>query len=54
MACWGTALDVWGRNDLFLHSKPKFKEPGTITLKEYKEKQEAKNKEKERQKLNDL
>lgn len=54
MICWGKALDLLGRNDLFLYSKPRFKKPGTITVKEWNELQEAKRKKEQQQKINDL
>ena len=54
MTCWGRGFDNWGRNDLFLSSQPGFKEPGTITRGEYREWIKRQDKEKERQKTNDL
>lgn len=52
--CWAKALDPLGRSDLFLHSNPRFKEPGTITVQEYREMVERKEREKEARAKNDL
>jgi len=35
--CWAKAHDSFGRSDLFLNSNPRFKKPGTLTVKEYME-----------------
>lgn len=54
MTCFGAAHDTWGRDDLLLYSKPRFKEPGTITLKEYNELLKEERKKEEKQKMDDL
>ena len=54
MTCWGKDRDWAGRDDLFLYSEPKFKEPGTMTVKELNELVERQEREKEQQKINDL
>ena len=54
MTCFGAAHDMWGRDDLLLYSKPRFKEPGTITLKEYNELLKEERKKEEKQKMDDL